>query len=85
MRSKGKGIDWYKLERGEIEPPIKLEFDSDTDTRYFLEKYTNFPLEKLPLLSSLEQRSEVSDYTFIGTEFSEYDQLKSAVKEQEQK
>ncbi|KAK8820671.1 protein kinase [Blastocystis sp. ATCC 50177/Nand II] len=70
-----KGIDWYKLERGEIEPPLKLHFDSDTDTHYFLSKYTEFPLEKLNGLKMEGETAPIDGYTYIGTVFSEFDEL----------
>lgn len=63
------------MERGEIEPPLKLHFDSDTDTHYFLSKYTEFPLEKLNGLKMEGETAPIDGYTYIGTVFSEFDEL----------
>lgn len=66
-------IDWYALERGEIEPPLHLQFDSDIDTKYFLQMYTQFPLDQLQHLYSNIRGHPVKHFTFIGEEFKEFE------------
>ena len=63
-------MDWYKLERGEVTPPFAFQFDSDTDTRYFSEKLTSFPVAKLHELYENEEGHPLRDFTFYGDEFS---------------
>ena len=48
---------------------MTLHFDSDTDTCYFSEKITSFPLDKLHELDGTEESSPIHDFTFYGDEF----------------
>ena len=46
-----------------------MEFDSDTDTRYFNEKYTKFPIDQISSIYTTGGDNWVEDYTFVGDEF----------------
>ena len=48
---------------------MTLQFDSDTDTRYFSEKITSFPLNKLHELYENDEGHPIRDFTFYGDEF----------------
>ena len=56
---------------------MTFHFDSDTDTRYFSEKITSFPLEKLHELYISDEGHPIRDFTFYGEEFTNLHQQMS--------
>ena len=66
-----QGIDWYKLERQELSPPIQLTFESPTDTHYFDDKFKNYPLEDVTSIVTTNGGTKYHDYTFVCDAFCE--------------
>lgn len=57
------------MERGEVEPPIRLELTDELDLRYFKKQFTEFCIDDLVFLKSEEKDSNFPSFTFVGEEF----------------
>jgi serine/threonine protein kinase len=66
-----RGIDWEKLEKGEVEPPFKPRVASDTDIGNFDSTFTSEPATLTPpapseLTEAASADDEFSDFSFVN-------------------
>lgn len=57
------------MERGEVEPPLRLELEDELDLRYFKKQFTEFSIDNLVFIKNDEKESNFPSFTFVGEEF----------------
>jgi len=62
-----RGVDWERMEKGEVEPPFQPKVESDTDITNFDSTFTNEPAVLTP-----PAPSELSEVAAAGDDFADF-------------